>query len=350
MSELGVGIIGAGGIAPLHAQAYLTIPSTRIAGMADVVRERVHALAQRFEVEAIYTDYKRMLKQSEVQVVSICTPPWTHKQIALDAIASGKHVLCEKPLALSLIEANEMVEAAEKSGLALAIDFQNRYLRQHQKAKQLLAEGLIGKLFQVRCRVGLPILDLVPSAAPMREWLFDREKSGGGVLTDFGSHWIDLTRWLVGDDIKTVSALCSSEEIRTVEDNAMILCRFGNGVQASIEASWTQKGGYNLVELYGRNGTIVCNGPEPVMVYTDGEGPSRSVGKGWTHPQLDSEEEPHKCLIQDFIKCVTSGTPPPVSGSDGMRVQEVVAAAYESCRTGGMIRLPLAPDGQPKPA
>lgn len=343
MSEekLGVGIVGAGAIALLHAQAYSTIPSTKIVGIADLIEERAEGLARKFNAKECYTDYKKMLRQSEVQIVSVCTPPWTHKGIVLDAIDAGKHVLCEKPMALSLRDANEMVAAAKNSGLKLGIDFQNRYLPQHQKAKKLLDENLIGKLFQIRCRVGYPILQVLPPDAPMREWLFDRDRSGGGVLMDFGSHWIDLARWFVGDEVNTVSALYSSQEIKSVEDNAMVLCEFENGVQALIDISWTQKGGFNFVELYGRNGTIVCNGPQPIMIYTEKESLSQSLGRGWIHPQLEPADEPHKCLIKDFVKSVESGTNLFVSGEDGRSVQEIITAAYESYRTRSVTKLPL---------
>jgi len=341
--RLGVGIIGAGGIARTHAQAYSTIPSTALIAVADIVDEKARDLAQKFGVKAWYADYKEMLRQRGLQIVSICTPPWLHKQMVLEAIEAGKHVVCEKPMALSLKEADEMVEAAKRAGLKLAVDFQNRYLPQHQKAKELLDGGLIGRLFQVRCRVGYPILDALPPTAPMREWLFNPEKSGGGVLMDIGSHWIDLTRWFVGSNAKTVSALVGtfSEDIRSVEDNAMILCEFENGVQGLIDVSWTQRGGFWFVELYGLDGTMVCNGPQPIMMYTEKGSVPPWVRKAWVSPRLEPAEEPHKWLIREFVEAVKNGKESPVSGEDGRRAQEIITAAYESYKNKSVMRLPL---------
>lgn len=342
--KLGAGIIGCGGIGWIHAQAFSKTPLTNLVAVADVVEERAKGLIQKYNAKAWYTNYEEMLQRRDIHVVSVCTPPWLHKQMVLEAVEAGKHVLCEKPMALSLDEAEEMVNGAKKAGVKLAIDFHNRYLPAHQKAKKLLDEGLIGRLFQIRCRLGYPFLEsaYLQNLSHMKDWLFIAEKSGGGVLMDIGSHWIDLARFFVGNDVKSVSALIGtvSRSIK-VDDNIMILCEFENGVQGVIDVSWTQRGGFWFIELYGLDGTMICNGPQPIMIYTEKKDEPHLLRKAWIYPRLEPAEEPHERLIREFVEAIENCTEPPVSGEDGKKAQEIIKAAYESYKTKRIIQLPL---------
>jgi predicted dehydrogenase len=329
--ELKVGIIGSGGIAKVHATAYSKINFVKIVAVSDIVKERSESLAKEFNAKA-YTSYESMLKENELDLVSVCTPPFTHRDITLDVIRSNINVICEKPLALNSREAKEMVEEAKKRGLYFGVDFQNRFLPQHVKAKELLDEGAIGKLVQARFRVGYDILEALPPSAPMREWLFDKKKSGGGVLMDIGSHWIDLSRMFVGSEAEVVSAEISKNiENVEVEDNAMILIKFKNSVHALVDVSWTQQNGQWPVELYGDQGTILCNfGEQTIVLYTKNKKYSKDGKLKVVTPPLPEIGEPHEYLISMFVSSIVNKTQPPVTGYDGYKTQEIIDAAYKS--------------------
>ncbi|MBO3757603.1 MAG: Gfo/Idh/MocA family oxidoreductase [Thermoproteota archaeon] len=330
-NEIKVGIIGSGGIAKVHAIAYSKINFVKIVAVSDVIKERAETLAKAFNARA-YTSYEKMIKENDLEIVSVCTPPFTHRDIVLDVIKSNINIICEKPLALNSREAKEMVGEAERRGLYFGVDFQNRLLPQHIKAKELLSEGAIGKLIQARFRVGYDILEAVPPSAPMREWLFDKSKSGGGVLMDIGSHWIDLSRMFVGSEAESVSAEISKNiENIEVEDNAMVLIRFKNSVHALVDVSWTQQNGQWPVELYGDQGTILCNfGEQTIVLYTKNKKYSKDGKLKVITPSLPEIGEPHEYLIGLFVNSIVNKTQPPVTGYDGYKAQEIIDAAYKS--------------------
>ncbi|MEM2050704.1 MAG: Gfo/Idh/MocA family oxidoreductase [Thermoproteota archaeon] len=329
--EVRVGIIGSGGIARVHASAYSKIGFVKIVAVSDIVRERAESLARGFNAKA-YGSYEAMLRENDLDLISVCTPPFTHRDIVMDVFKSNVNVFCEKPLALNSREAKEMVDEARKRGLYFGVDFQNRFLPQHVKAKELLNEGAIGRLIQARFRVGYDILEAVPPSAPMREWLFNREKSGGGVLMDIGSHWIDLLRMFVGSEARSVSAEISSNiEGIGVEDNAMVLILFENSVHALVDVSWTQQNEQWPVELYGDQGTVLCNlGENKIVLYTRNRRYSEDGRVRMITPPLPEIGEPHEYLIRMFVNSIVAGGKPPVSGYDGYRAQEVIDAAYRS--------------------
>lgn len=329
--EIKVGIIGSGGIARVHATAYSKIDFVKIVAVSDIVKERAESLSKEFNAKA-YRNHEDMIKENDLDLISVCTPPFTHRDITLDVIKSNINVFCEKPLALNLKEAKEMVDEVRKRGLYFGVDFQNRFLPQHVKAKEMLNEGAIGKLIQARFRVGYDILEAVPPSAPMREWLFDKEKSGGGVLMDIGSHWIDLSRMFVGAEAKSVSAEISRNiESIEVEDNAMILILFENSVHALVDVSWTQQNEQWPVELYGSQGTILCNLAEKkIVLYTRNRNYSEDGKIKIATPPLPEISEPHEYLIRMFVNSIVNRSQPPVSGYDGYRAQEIIDAAYRS--------------------
>ncbi|MEM3466568.1 MAG: Gfo/Idh/MocA family oxidoreductase [Candidatus Jordarchaeales archaeon] len=329
--EVKVGIIGSGGIARVHATAYSKIGFVKIVAVSDIVRERAESLSKEFNAKA-YGNHEDMIKENDLDLISVCTPPFTHRDIVLNVIKSNINVFCEKPLALNSREAKEMVDEARKRGLYFGVDFQNRFLPQHVKAKELLNEGAIGRLIQARFRVGYDILEAVPPSAPMRGWLFDREKSGGGVLMDIGSHWIDLSRMFVGAEAISVSAEISRTiEGIGVEDNAMVLILFENSVHALVDVSWTQQNGQWPVELYGDQGTILCNLAEKkIVLYTRNRRYSNDGKIRIITPPLPEIGEPHEYLIRMFVNSIVSRSQPPVSGYDGYKAQEIIDAAYRS--------------------
>ena len=194
MKTWNVGLIGCGGISHVHSLYYASQDKVKIVALCDIIPERAEKRKNEFFPDAkIYTDYKELLKDENIDSVDICTPNYLHSIIAVDAFAAGKHVITEKPDAVSVEEAVRMNEAAEKAGKKLFVMRNNRFVECSKYAKQFIDEGGCGKIYCGRCgwqrRRGIP---------GKGGWFTTKEKSGGGPLIDLGVHMIDLAIYLMG--------------------------------------------------------------------------------------------------------------------------------------------------------
>lgn len=245
------GLIGCGGIGQLRAQALARMNSAQLRAASDVDTARADALVARFGGEAV-ANWRTLIARKDVDAVIVSTPPSLHAEMAIEAMRSGKHVLCEKPLARTPGECRQMLAAARETGRFLATGFNYRFYPSIQKARELLDSGIIGELDHVRSYTGYS------AAEHPFEWLHDAGVVGGGALRDNGIHMIDLTRWFLGEvgDVagRSSNAVWGFSEC---EDNGMAVLRSTAGKLASIHASWTEWRGYRFqIELYGNRGCI----------------------------------------------------------------------------------------------
>lgn len=337
MRKIGVALVGCGGIGKIHAASIKDSPYADLKVACDLKATRARAIAEEYGFERYTTSFDEVLKASDVEVVVVAIPPKYHAEISIRALEAGKHVFCEKPMATNLKEAKEMLVKAEKAGVKLGVDYQNRYLPSHSKLKEIVDSGALGELVQVRARVAYPILESLPSDAPMLSWLFNRDVAGGGVLMDIGTHWTDLARWLASRDYVGIYALVGHFDPlipSEVEDTATILARMEGDVQAIIDVSWAVKASMWLIEIYGTKGTAMANLPQGVLVYDKKK-------EEWVNVETPPWEEPHAKLLNLFLKSVTEDEEPPVSGEDGYKSLEAVIAAYKSAEKAAEIKLPL---------
>ena len=337
MRKIGVALVGCGGIGKIHAASLKDSPYADPKVACDLEASRARAIAEEYGFERYTTNFDEVLKASDVEVVVVAVPPKYHAGLSIRALEAGKHVFCEKPMATNLKDAKEMLVKAEKAGVKLGIDYQNRYLPSHSKLKEIVDSGALGELVQVRARVAYPILESLPSDAPMLGWLFNPDVAGGGVLMDIGTHWTDLARWLAGRDYAGIYALVGHFDPcipAGVEDTATILARMEGDVQAIIDVSWAVKASMWLIEIYGTNGTAMANLPQGVLVYDKEK-------QDWVNVEMPPWEEPHAKLLNLFLKSVAEDKEPPVSGEDGYKSLEAVIAAYKSAEKAAEIKLPL---------
>lgn len=358
---LGVAVIGYAFMGRAHSDAWRTVgafrpdlPSVRQQVLVGRDATEVGRAAQRLGWSESSTDWRSVLERDDIDVVDVCVPGHLHAEIAVAALEAGKHVIVEKPLANSLVEAEKMVEAARAArgrGVRSMVGFNYRRVPALALARQYVAEGRIGTVRQLRVSY---LQDwLVDERAPM-SWRLRRESAGSGVLGDLGSHAVDQVRYLLGQEIETVSGRIETfvprrpgeqglEDV-TVDDAAWATVRTSGGAVVSLEVSRMASGRKNAlqIEVYGSRGSLrfdleslnelwAClDGAEfptkllvtePHQPYIDGWWPPGHV-LGWDHTFT------HQAA--DFLRAVAAGDDPTPSFEDGLAVQRVLEAVESS--------------------
>jgi predicted dehydrogenase len=345
------GLIGAGGIGRVRAQALADTPGCRLVAVADAQSGRAGGVAP--AGAQAYEDYRRLLDNAEVEAVVVSTPPPSHEEITLAALAAGKHVLCEKPLSNTVEAGRRMVEAGRRSGRVLTTGFNHRYFPAVKFLKGALDSGRLGALDHVRAFAGHEGLSQFSAA-----WMHDKNVIGGGALMDVGIHVIDLARYLLGE-VSQVFGVATGNvwKLEGSEDSGFALLRSPAGRVATLHATWTEWKGYRFhVEAYGDRGMArAYYAPMFAMAVTmDRPGGRRrrefhcypeiilrEKFRGWqTTTALAFQEE-----LQDFVR-LAQGDSRPLALADGfagLRAVEIANAVYESTITGQPVQLPPGP-------
>ncbi len=367
--EIGVGMVGHAFMGAVHSQAWRTahhffdLPrAPRLSALCGRDRTRTAAAAARFGFAAVETDWRALVARDDVQVVDICTPGDTHAEIALAALAAGKHVLCEKPLANSVAEAEAMADAAALAatrGVRSMVAFNYRRVPVLALARRLVAAGRIGEVRHVRA---VYLQDwLADETAPMT-WRLRRDRAGSGALGDLGAHIVDAAQFVTGDQVSGVSALSETfvrtrpsgggvDEV-TVDDAALFLARFADGALGSFEATRYALGRKNAmrIEVNGSRGSLAFDFEAMnELSFFDGDDPDDAAGfrrvlvTEPTHPYLGAWWPPGHLLgyehtftheVADLLRAVADGVDPEPSFADGLRVQRVLAAVEHSAANG----------------
>jgi myo-inositol 2-dehydrogenase / D-chiro-inositol 1-dehydrogenase len=350
MTTTGIGIIGSQFIAELHAEALKHVADARIVAVASPTEAHVRTFAQKHSVPHWFTDYRELLRLKEVDIVSLCLPNYLHCQATVDAAAGGKHVICEKPLCMSLKEADRMIAACRDAGVKLMYAEELCFTPKYVRAKQLVDEGALGKVYLIK--------QSEKHFGPHSAWFWDVEKSGGGVLLDMGCHGIEFARWILNRPRATsVYAHCGTYVHKGKtrgEDNAILIVEFEGGAHALIEESWARLGGMDdRAEIYGSQGVTYADLLHGSALETYSEvGYGYAVEKapttkGWTftmYEEIWNYGFPQE--MQHFVDSVRHNRQPSVTGEDGRAVLEIMLAAYASAGTGRKVPLPFHTDAQ----
>ncbi|TAK20393.1 MAG: Gfo/Idh/MocA family oxidoreductase [Chloroflexota bacterium] len=358
MSEpLRVAVIGAGGISRLrHIPAYRDAEKlgiARVVAICDPVDAALKETGDMWGIDARYRDWREVVGRSDVDVVSVATPNSGHEPISIAALEAGKHVLCEKPLALDLAGARRMLAAAERSGKKTGVHFRYRYIPGARYMKELIDTGEIGSIHQIYLTyVNGSVQD---PASPLR-WRMTRAE-GGGLLGDLGSHIIDLALWLCGSIVRVNATLKTFTTERAtesggraridVDDAATLMVEFANGATGVICASGMGlgRGNYQHVDLYGAKGSVEYEiersdvGGDAINVCL-GPAQHRVVGMARIPVPARHHRTANDPLI-DFVRAVRDGVEPAITFADAVRVQEVIEAAGRSHASGSWVPLPL---------
>jgi predicted dehydrogenase len=326
------GIIGCGEIGTLRADAVARAGGS-VAAVSDVNGRRAAQLAQRHAAQ-VDRDWRTLLSRDGLDAVIVSTPPILHERMCTEALQSGKHVLCEKPLARSPDECRRIVETAAMSGRVLATGFNYRFYPSFHLARQLLDAGRIGELSHIRGYAGYSAKD------HGQAWVHDANVVGGGALHDIGIHLIDLTRWYLGGvESVTGHATGSVWRFEDCEDNGFALLRGPGGRVATIHASWTEWGRYQFrIDLIGTRGSITatCFPMRLDVRWADATGGRmRRIRKRFATTQVGEKIRSYRWVVlrslarelAAFERAVRGERSEIASGEDGLRAIEIAWAA-----------------------
>ncbi|MET8150229.1 Gfo/Idh/MocA family protein [Actinoplanes sp. NPDC049668] len=385
MGQLRVGMVGYAFMGAAHSQAWRTVNrafdlplSARMSVVCGRDEQKVAAAAAKFGWEGHSTDWREVIERDDIDLVDICTPGDTHREIALAALAAGKHVLCEKPLANSVAEAREMAEAAAQAatrGVRAMCGFNYRRVPAVALMRQLVADGRIGKIRHVRA---VYLQDWIVDPEFPLVWRLRKEVAGSGALGDIGAHIVDLTQYVTGQAITEVSALTetfvrerplpsaaaglSAAGDRssglgqvTVDDAALFLARLDGGAVATYEATRFATGRKNglRVELNGSLGSVAFNFErmnelefyDATLPATE-QGFSRILVTEPDHPYLAAWWPPGHPIgyehsfthqVRDLIESVAAGEDPTPSFADALQVQLVLGAVERSAAASAWV-------------
>ncbi|MGP4059114.1 Gfo/Idh/MocA family protein [Halobacillus sp. H74] len=335
MTKLKIAVIGCGSIAQnRHLLEYEASDHVEITAVCDIVEERAREIAQKYEAKS-YTSYEELLDQETVDAVSVCLPNYLHAPVSIAALNAGSHVLCEKPMATSKEEAEEMIQAAEKNGRKLMIAHNQRFVPSHVKAKELIESGSLGKVYSFRTAFGHGGPEGW-SAEGEDSWFFKRDQAFIGAMGDLGVHKADLLRYILGEEFVDVAGFIenNAKDKITVDDNAVCILRSESGVVGTMAASWA----YNPQEdnstvIYGEKGTLRLE-DDPVYSlvaqYTNGDTVNYQLGK------IQSNEDGGQSdtgVINHFVDSILNDKEPLITGQEGLKSLEVILGALRSGET-----------------
>lgn len=341
MTKIKFGIAGCGHIARRHAEAILKLPQAELAAAYDVAPQALESFTRSYGVRG-YREYEEMLGRKELDVIIVCTPSGLHAEMGVMAAHSGKHVLVEKPMALTLEGADRLIDACEKEGVLLSVVLQNRFKPSFQMLKSALEEGRFGKLSHAGVTVRWNRNEAYFLNNPWR----GKKDEDGGVVMNQAIHSIDLLRWLMGEAESVFAYTATRYRPIEAEDVGVAVLKFKNGALAVIEAASTvyPKNLEESVAVFGEKGTVVIGG------VTAGE------IKNWRfsndleidHLQpIENEatlckESGHMAVLQDMIKAIKAGGSLAIDGHEGRKALEIVLGIYRSSETGLPVLLPLS--------
>ncbi|MCZ7590449.1 MAG: Gfo/Idh/MocA family oxidoreductase [Gaiella sp.] len=329
-TEVGWGIVGTGGIATRMASALQEAEGATLVAVSGRTPERAGELGERFGVEA-HSEYAALLGDPRVELVYVATPTHLHAEHALAAIEAGKHVLVEKPMALSASDARAMADAAAGAGVRLGVGFHLRCHPVHRKMRELVVAGELGDVVLAQALWGFYSADWSRDS-----WKMDPERAGAGSLAGLGVHLLDLVPWLVGREVVEVSAMADgpNEDI-PVEFLTVALLRLAGGEIGEVISSRRLHGTDDDVTVYGERGRL------------RGRGTATTEAAGSLEVRTDGAEEVRELPLRDLYAleaeacsgAVREGCDFPASAEDGVRSVELTLAVLESARAGSSVRL-----------
>ena len=341
-------LIGSGRISPNHLEAEIN-NNLEIVGICDIVPENMDNLLNKLNIDVNkykkYSDYKEMLDKEKPELVAIATESGKHAQIALDCLDAGANVIIEKPIALSLEDADKIIEKSKEKGLVVCANHQNRFNKSIQKIRQTVESGQFGKMLYGTAHIRWNRGKDYYTQAPWRgTWAQD-----GGALMNQCIHNIDLLRWMMGDEVEEVCAYTDNlnHEYIEAEDLGMAIVKFKNGSYGIIEGT-TDIYPKNLEEtlyLFGQKGTVKAGGKSVNIIEEwtfegDKENPE-DVKKNNSEMPKNVYGFGHTPLYKDVINAIQTHTKPLVDAEAGRRALELVLAIYKSAAEGRPIKLPL---------
>ena len=326
---INLGIIGAGNIAHQHALALREVSALNLIAACRTDADALNQFCSKFGVQG-YTDYRQLLANDSIDAVLIATPHHLHSDIAIHAAQCGKHIMIEKPFALSSQACDAVIAAAETAGVMLMVGHTKQFSPASQTAKNIVQSGRLGNIV-----MGQGTMCKFWMGAERQPWHLS--SNGGGVLTTAGIHYIDLLTFLVDSKVTCVKATLNSRiHNHDADDAGMLFLQYENGVAVSILSLGYRQGVAKMqAELFCEEGVLRVSDADGVFIGRDEkwELVEGSYSKNWMHESLVSQ-------WRAFSHCLNGKDESPVSGAYAQHVIAIVAAAFESARSGKEIRIP----------
>lgn len=331
-----IGVIGLGWPGREHLKGYKQCPQARVVALCDANASLAQDQAQANDVPAVFDDHKKMLKEADLDAVSVCLPNFLHAPISLDALRAGKHVLCEKPPALNAAQARKMAAAAQAKGCTLMYALCQRFSGAAKLAKDFIHKGELGDIYYGRAvyhrRRGIPL--------GTRSWFTDKKRSGGGALIDIGVHALDCAWWLMGtprpvavsgNTYSHFGHVLPKGTHFDVDDSAFALIKFANDATLILECSWALNlPGGGAMQIAGTQGGADLN---PLRVFTERDGVQVDITPQVPDTNAFAGQTAH------FVDCIQKGQPPIVPAEHGVQLMQMLDGIYRSAASGREVKI-----------
>jgi predicted dehydrogenase len=338
---LRIGVIGCGAIAQRrHLTEYLQRNDVEIIAVSDQNIERAQQVAKQFSAKYAFQTHTELLACNEIDAVSVCTPNFLHAAISIESMKAGKHVLCEKPMATTLEDAQKMLEVSREMNVVLMIGHNQRFMPVHMKAREILNSKRLGNVLSFRTVFGHsgPENWSVDGA---KSWFFNQGEAFAGSMGDLGIHKADLIRWLLDDEIDEVTAMYGTLHKKTnVDDHASFILKMKQGAIGTITTSWTfYPKEDNSTVVYCEGGTIWIGADPKYGIIIDNNDGTRELYELEAMQSNDNGGQTNSGVINHFVDSVLYGKSVPVTGEDGIRALEIIFAGIHAAQTRQIIKL-----------
>lgn len=340
-----IGILGCGKIAQVrHIPEYADNAAVELYGFYNPTFKRAQDMAEKYGGRA-YETAEELIADPNIDAVSVCSANYAHAELSIKALKAGKHVLCEKPMAVTLEECEAMVQAAKESGKFLMIAHNQRLAKAHVYAKKLIDEGLIGNIVSFRTTFGHGGPETWSINPGKNTWFFDKSKAAMGAMADLGVHKTDLIHYLTGQRVVRTTARLATLDKRGedgqligVDDNAFCIYEMNGGIVGTMAASWTFYGAEdNSTVLYGTKGIMrIYDDPAHSIVVKLASGEEQF----YDVEQIQTNDNQTKSGVIDlWVNCIEKGEAPEISGECALYAMRAVFASIESSRLGQTVEI-----------
>jgi myo-inositol 2-dehydrogenase/D-chiro-inositol 1-dehydrogenase len=333
MEKVNVGLIGVGRIGRLHARNLkYQVPGTRLLAIADIFEKSAREVASQLEIPIAEKDYRILLDNADIDAVVICSSTDTHAQIIVEAAKAGKHIFCEKPIALDLKKIEKAIDAVKKAGVKLQVGFNRRFDPSFKKAKGLVEKGTIGTPHLVR------ITSRDPEPPPI-----SYIKVSGGIFLDMMIHDFDMARYLLDQEVVELMAVGSCLVDPAIGeagdiDTAIVTLRYEGGAWGTIDNSRKAVYGYDQrIEIFGSEGCVIVGNPRPTEVTINSAEDTKTDKPLYFF--TERYQDAYLAEMKEFIKCIQENKEPSVGGFDGKISVQMGYAAKESLTTGSFVKI-----------
>lgn len=333
MEKVNIGVIGVGRIGRLHARNLkYQVPGSKVLAVADIFEKSAREVAARLEIPIAEKDYRILLENKDIDAVVICSSTDTHAQIISEAAQAGKHIFCEKPIALDVDKIDQAITAVKKAGVKLQVGFNRRFDPSFKKAKELVAKGTIGTPHLVR------ITSRDPEPPPI-----SYIKVSGGIFLDMMIHDFDMARYLLNQEVVELMAVGSCLIDPAIGeagdiDTAIVTLKYEKGAWGTIDNSRKAVYGYDQrIEIFGSEGCITVENKKPTGVIVNGANDIRSDKPVFFF--IERYREAYLAEMEEFIKCIQENKETPVGGFDGKISVQMGYAAKESLTKGSFVKI-----------